>query len=212
MKFKDIQRLEDDTQGGISSESKITLEQIDGYLEFIQRKENAKSRPFEFFYEDVIEASLDFDFNEAIGVPYYNNAEKDALCCLNICDEFNKISPYKIYGWLQNALKFIDNIVLHYIQEYLKQVPKKYDSFGQEKSRYKQLSESKAQKEISEAGYILINLYDMRNKLEHRTKVNADGTQELIRPKYGKFRQKVRKLYPLVLTKILKGYKENIKE
>jgi UV DNA damage repair endonuclease len=53
----------------------------------------------------------------------------------------------------------------------------------------------------------LKDLYELRNKLEHRTITHPDGTQELISPKRNKVRQVVVKLYPDALMRILNTYK-----
>ena len=127
------------------------------------------------------------------------------MSCLNTCTEFYKLSTWAVSGWLQNALKFTDNIVLHYIQDCCKEIPMSYQNAGVEKSRYIQLSEKDG--DISTAGAVLKDLYELRNKLEHRTIIHPDGTQELISPKRNKVRQVVVKLYPDALMRILKTYK-----
>lgn len=165
----------------------------------------AKENPFVYFYEDVISSSLSFNFQSALGEPIYKNASDDALSCLNICNEFYKLSSWSVNGWLQNALKFADNIVLHYIQDCCKEIPKSYPMIGVEKARYVHLSEKEG--DISTAGAELKDLYDLRNDLEHRTKIHADGKQELIPPKRNKVRHVVVKLYPDALRRILKAYK-----
>jgi hypothetical protein len=208
MNFKEIENIE---KLASSTETRITgfhQEIIADYLEKEKRKLGAKEDPFNYFYEDVIANPLEYNFQAVLGNPYEKNASNDALNCLNICDDFYRLSSWCVNGWLQNALKFIDNIVLHYIQEKLHEIPKKYDGIGIEKSRYIQLSEYKG--DISTAGYELRDLYDLRNDLEHRTIIHADGRQELLPPKRNKIRQTVVKLYPDALKRILKTYKETV--
>lgn len=206
MSFKKFKALEESIEEELSQNS-ISEEVLKSYFIKEKRKKEAKSRPFEFFYEDIINTALDYDFNAALGNMHYLNAERDARCCLDICDEFNKISPYSVNGWLVNALKFIDHIVLHYLQDYMKLKLLTYKGLGVERSRYKQLSELKVDAEIAEAGLILLHLYKLRNELTHRTIIRADKTQELIRPKYGKVRKEVRKNFPKVMHNILIAYK-----
>ena len=86
------------------------------------------------------------------------------------------------------------------------EIPKQYTNAGIEKARYIQLSEKTG--DVSIVGYELKELYDLRNNLEHRTIIYADGRQELVPPKRNKVRQTVVKLYPDVLNRILKTYKE----
>jgi hypothetical protein len=154
----------------------------------------------------VISCSLEYNFQITLGIPYFKNASDDAKSCIHICNDFYKLSSWSIIGWLPNALKFVDNIVLHYLQESLKEVPKTYYNAGVEKGRYIHLSEKAGV--VSAAGYELKELYDLRNELEHRTIIYPDGRQELVTPKRNKVRQIVLKLYPEVLKRILITYKE----
>lgn len=206
MKFNEIENLENLVISNEIPQNRFHQEIIIEFLEKEKRKLSAKENPFVYFYEDVISNSLTFNFQDALGSKYYKIASEDALCCLNICDEFYKLSSWNVSGWLQNALKFTDNIVVNYIQDILKEMPKKLPNTGDEKSRYIQLSKKTG--DISAAGYVLIDLYNLRNELEHRTITHADGRQELLPVKRSKVRQIVVKLYPDVLRRILKTYRE----
>jgi hypothetical protein len=206
MNFREIENIENQaasTETAVSSS--FQLEMLADYLEKEKKKSRAKENPFVFFYEDVITSSLNFNYQTVFGEANYKNASDDALSCLNTCTEFYNLSSWAVSGWLQNALKFTDNIVLHFIQDCCKEIPKSYPNAGLEKSRYIQLSEKDG--DISTAGAELRELYELRNKLEHRTITHLDGTQELISPKRNKVRQIVVKLYPDALMRILKTYK-----
>ncbi|MBS1649977.1 MAG: hypothetical protein JSR09_09765 [Bacteroidetes bacterium] len=211
MNFKEIENIENQVASTeTAASSSYQMQMLSEYLEKEKRKSGAKENPFVYFYEDVISNSLSFNFQSALGEPIYKNASDDALSCLNICNEFYKLSSWSVNGWLQNALKFADNIVLHYIQDCCKEIPKSYPMIGVEKARYVHLSEKEG--DISTAGAELKDLYDLRNDLEHRTKIHADGKQELIPPKRNKVRHVVVKLYPDALRRILKAYKTTYPE
>ncbi len=169
------------------------------YLQEIERSKDIKSNPFEFFFEDVINEKLKNEYKTVLGDSVYKLAEHDARACLETCNEFKKLNSYKLQGWLSNALKFADHFVLFYIQECMKTKPLKYDNCGDEKSRYKQLEETAENRLMNSAGSILKNLYDARNKFEHRTKIHEDGRQELMRPPVNKVYREVKKFYPNVL-------------
>lgn len=206
MNFREIENIENQVASNESiPNSGYQSLMLAEYLEKEKRKNGAKENPFVYFYEDVILSSLSFNFQPAVGELNYKIASDDALACLNLCTEFRKLSNWTVSGWLGNALKFIDNIVLHYIQDVCSEIPEKYKDSGIEKSRYIQLS-LKEDKEISVAGAELKDLYDLRNDLEHRTIIHPNGQQELIPPKRNKVRQVVVKLYPDVLKRILKTY------
>ena len=174
------------------------------YFENEKRKSTAKESPFEYFYEDVIETSLTFSFQTVLGEQYYKNASDDALTCLDICNNFRKLSSLSVSGWLQSALKFTDHIVLHYIQECCKETLRPHKKYGIERARYIHIAEKEG--DISIAGDKLNVLYELRNGFEHRTITHSDGKQELLAPRRSMVRYQVGKLYPEVLRRILKTY------
>lgn len=204
MKFKDLKDLENYANSTKGSESYNQSEILKEFLEKEKKKTESRKNPFVFFYEDVISNSIGFNFKTAIGETSFDNASDDALACLEICCDFNNLPVYSISGWLQNALKFTDHIVLHYIQEVLKAKP--IIIYGEEKSRYIQIKRIKG--DISDAGEKLIYLYDLRSKqLEHRTRVYPDGRQEIIPPLRNRIRKEIIKSFPVVLKLFLRNYK-----
>lgn len=206
MNFREIEKIENAVAPTEIVASSLQLKMLAEYLEKEKRKSGVDKNPFMYFYEDIISSSLSFNFKEAIGDLNFKNASEDALTCLNTCNEFHKLSSWIIAAWLPNALKFADYLVLHYIQDCCKEVPKSYPKAGIEKARYIQLSENE-NNIISPAGAKLKELYDLRNKLEHRTETYPDGKQKLISPKRNQVRSVVKKLYPSVLKHILETYK-----
>jgi hypothetical protein len=205
MNFREIENIENQVVSNeTAASSSFHLEILADYFAKEKRKSGAKENPFEYFYEDVIASSLSFNFKSVLGDAQFKNASEDALACLEICIDFSKLPIYSISGWLQNALKFIDHLVLHYIQEVLKETP--IILGGEEKSRYIQIKRKKG--EISDAGDKLIYLYELRSKqLEHRTRVFPDGRQEIISPPRKLIRKEIAKSFPDVLKIFLRTYK-----
>jgi hypothetical protein len=205
MNFREIENIENQAVSNeTAAGSSFHLEILADYFAKEKRKSGAKENPFEYFYEDVISSSLSFNFKSVLGDAQFKNASEDALACLEICIDFSKLPIYSISGWLQNALKFIDHLVLHYIQEVLKETP--IILGGEEKSRYIQIKRKKG--EISDAGDKLIYLYELRSKqLEHRTRVFPDGRQEIISPPRKLIRKEIAKSFPDVLKIFLRTYK-----
>lgn len=202
MKFSELQNLE--RRQSAPQEQPVNSFHQEMYREFLEkqaRKATASQQPFEYFYEDVINTKLNLDFKSRLSANNYQHAEEDAKSCLDICNEFRKLSQWQVSGWLNNALKFADHLVLHYIQDICKQNPQKYPDAGEEKSRYIQLS--KMEGPIALAGSFLKDLYEERNRLEHRTITRSDGSQELLRPQRNKVRKMVGKMYPEVLRRMI---------
>ena len=210
MNFRELENLENRIASAESLPmSNYQKERLNEFLEKEGLKAKAKENPFIYFYEDVISSALSFDFRHMLGESYFKKASDDASSCLSMCNEFTRISTWLVPGWLQNALKFTDHIVLHYIQEFCREIPKKYPSVGLEKSRYLHISEKEG--EISTAGFLLTELYNLRNNLEHRTITSPDGKQELISPNRNYIRKTVMKCYPDALKRILTTYRESHK-
>jgi len=205
MNFREIENIENQVVSNeTAASSSFHLEILADYFAKEKRKSGAKENPFAYFYEDVISSSLSFNFKSVLGDEQFKNASEDALACLEICIDFSKLPIYSISGWLQNALKFIDHLVLHYIQEVLKETP--IILGGEEKSRYIQIKRKKG--EISDAGDKLIYLYELRSKqLEHRTRVFPDGRQEIISPPRKLIRKEIAKSFPDVMKIFLRTYK-----
>jgi hypothetical protein len=207
MKYRDIEELENLTFSDDITNNGIHQEIIADYIEKEKRKVGAKEQPFLYFYEDVVSEVVAFDFQSALGMNYYKNASDDAMSCLFICDEFRKLSSWNTFSWLQAALKFTDNLILHYIQEKLKEIPEKLQGIGVEKSRYFHLAKKTGAESV--VGHVLVNFYDLRSDSEHRTIIYPNGRQELVPPKRNAIRRQVVKLYPDLLIRILRLYQES---
>ena len=123
---------------------------------------------FVYFYEDAIKTKLSFDFRVALTEPEYQLAQEDAQICVNAFPSISKLEENSsLYIWLQSAIRFTDHLALHYLQVIVKENPIKQGDAGKERSRYIQINQKK--NDAEKAGRILDNLYDCRNKMEHRT-------------------------------------------
>ncbi len=209
MKFSEILHIEQQWNNKDVSKEDARNRLLTAYIEQQNRINEAKNKPFIFFYEDIIAKQLTVDFETVLTPKDYLSAEGDARCCLELCNNFKSLSSWVITAWLPSALKFVDNIVLHYIQNSAQLKVQKYKNAGVEKSRYIQLSKQ-ADKDIAFAGSLLANMYELRNKLEHRTITHDDGTQEILRPQRNKVRREVAKLYPRILMGLLAYFEPEI--
>jgi hypothetical protein len=165
-----------------------------------QKIENIKINPIKYFYEDVTSKSYSFDFASVLSLEASQLANDEIISCTNVFPVFSGIeSSSSLLNWLQSAIKFTDQLSLHYLQEILKEAPTKQGDYGKERSRYVQIN--KKIYDAEKAGRIMDNLYDERNKLEHRTVNDSTnpGFQKIIPPKYHQARKKILKKYPEVL-------------
>lgn len=171
----------------------------------------AQQDTFLYFYTDVLSdgAADIFDFSSVLN-QNYTLAQSHAQACISIFLNFTSLeSTAKLHSWLQSAIRVVDCIVLHYIQEVLNEEPVRHENTGLERSRYIQINRRgvKAQK----AGRIMDNLYDERNKMEHSTKThpNNPNIQILMPPKYDRVKKQIKKRFPEALESFNEAFKEH---
>lgn len=204
MTFRELNELEQAAFSGEAVQYSFHEDLLRDYIDKERRKENAQQEPFTYFCEDVTEQKLLVDFLAIIGAQSYKSASNDALVCLDLCTQFSRLSKTQAPGWLDSALKFIDHLVLHYIQEVKQTKPRRYKDLGIERSRYRQLSDLDAA--TAHTGNRLNDLYMLRNELQHRTIIHADGSQTLLSPPLGRIRRQIGKWYPDVLKRMVGLY------
>lgn len=182
-------------------------------LEIIESKiadEKSSDDYFVRFFEDILNQEINFDFKSVLSEDSYNSASEDAHACINIFSKFSEMRKNSsILPWIITALKYTDQLVLHYIQEILKEDPIKHDDHGIERSRYIQINKSKYTAHV--AGQVLNNLYEQRNKLEHRTLKDPMNVRKqiILNPDYSKARKKIQNDYPKALVSFRKAYIEH---
>lgn len=179
-------------------------------IENRKKEEQHSDDPFVRFYEDVSKEELNFDYRASLGEESYSAASQEAQACINVFNSFDDIKANSsLLSWIVNALKFTDLIALHYIQDILQEDPINDPNNGVERSRYIQINKAKNRAHV--AGSILNNLFDQRNKLEHRTKKNPNDSskQIILKPDYNKARKKIAKDYPKALLSFKIAYIEH---
>lgn len=172
------------------------------------------SDSFVIFYEDVIQKELSVIFKEILSENDYTNSSEHASVCLFICGTFKELPKNaKIGAWLSDALKFIDYLILHYIQEIRgdKINPQDYTrdkrNFGEERRRYDKLKSY--EKPISDAGAWLEKLYIIRSRIQHNTIVNKKSGKHILRlPQYKQIQKTIIQKYPKILSLIEHIYKQ----
>jgi|GEM_PF-1916880 len=173
-------------------------------------QEEVNDDVFVEFYEDVIKSGLDFDFSAVLDPVEYTAASTCATACFVIFHRFSELEANSsLLGWLSEAIKFTDHLVLHYIQTIRNEAPVRHPDYGIERSRYVQVNNGKYDAQV--AGNCMNNLYERRNELEHRTQDDPKNPdrQIIIVPNYNKARKQIWKLYPRVLNSFLTSYKSH---
>ena len=169
---------------------------------------------FVIFYEDVIQKQLTVVFSGILSKTDYSNSSEHAKVCLSICGTFTKLPKNaKCGAWLSDALKFVDYLILHYIQEIREDTinPDDYtgekSKFGAERRRYDKLKSY--EKPVSDAGAWLEQLYVIRSRIQHNTTVNKKTGQHTLKlPQYNRIQKTISQKYPQVLNLIEHIYKE----
>lgn len=185
---------------GKNKELKVSHKVI--VIDLISKEEKTYSvgeDSFVYFYEDVIQNKITFDFETALTSPVYLLAQGDATNCIHTSQSIKNLEDNSsLYTWLQNAIKFTDHLALHYLQNIINEIPVPQNNAGRERSRYIQINVNK--NNAQKAGRILDNLYACRNKMEHRrVSNNEEDKQTIIPPNYKQIRRQIQKRYPEAL-------------
>ncbi|QHI39258.1 hypothetical protein IMCC3317_46630 [Kordia antarctica] len=162
------------------------------------------------FFEDIINGNIDFDFKSALSEVAYNSASEDAEACINIFSRLSEMqSNRSVLSWVVTALKYTDQLVLHYIQDILKINPVKHPDHGIERSLYVQINSGDYSAQV--AGNLLNEVYGQRNKLEHRyvRDPKNEEKQILINPDFKTAKRKIQSHFPKALLSFRKAYKEH---
>ena len=71
MNFKEIENIENQVASTeTAASSSYQMQMLSEFLEKEKRKSTAKENPFVYFYEDIISASLSFNFQTELGEPH----------------------------------------------------------------------------------------------------------------------------------------------
>lgn len=190
---------------GMPTNHKLILIEL---IEKEQSFEQANDDAFRYFYSDVIGSDDVFDF-ESILDDLYTHAKIQAKVCIKIFNRFSDLQPNEdLQNWLSSAIRTVDCIAIHYLQDILNEEAVKKGDAGWERSRYIQINRNEVSAE--KAGRIMDQLYLERNKMEHRTKNDPSipGKRILITPKFKNINKKIRKKFPQALDCFNKAYKE----
>lgn len=180
-------------------------------IDLIEEKKSSPTHIEDFFigfFEDVTAEEIDFDFKAVLDENSYDAATKEAKSCFKITTRFSELeADSSLLPWLLCAIKYTDELVLHYIQNIKEEDPENNPDFGKERSRYVQINKGGYCAQV--AGRIMSNLYIQRNKLEHRTKNDPKkpGKQLIIPPKYNNVKKKILLTFPRALQTFRNSYK-----
>lgn len=202
--LKEIETVVDRTSDFNIAQRAVMLDLIEREINQIGLSED----PFIRFFENCTSNKIEFDFKSHMGAGSYNSAASEASACLTIFADFKSMQPNSsVLSWLICALKYTDEIVLHYIQEILNEEAIKHNDYGKERSRYIQINQAGYSAQV--AGRIMNNLYDQRNKLEHRTKNDPNTNKQLIiPPNFNKALKKIKQTFPRALVCFRDAYLE----
>ncbi|MBY8268713.1 hypothetical protein KW521_04990 [Vibrio fluvialis] len=114
----------------LQANHKIILIQL---IENERAVKNAEEDPFSYFYKNISSREDIFDFQSKLG-DSYGLAQGHADCCIKIFSDFSKLEPnIKLQNWLSSAIRMVDCIVIHYLQEVLNEEPIAQDGKGKER-------------------------------------------------------------------------------
>ena len=180
-----------------------------GFIEKERSLDSANTDSFIYFYSNVIKNADIFNFSSVLN-ENYAQAQEHAKGCILIFNDFTLLEENpRLLTWLQSAIKFVDCIVIHYLQEVLNEEPIAQGEVGIERSRYRQITRKGV--EAERAGRIMDNLYGDRNKMEHTTKTDPANPSRkiLIPPKFKKVKRNIQKRFPEALESFNEAFKKH---
>lgn len=201
-----------ETKSDVEASSDFQANQKIILIELIEKERAlniAEEDTFKYLYKNIALREDIFDYQAQLGESY-ELAQGHADCCLKIFHDFSTLEPnLKLSNWLSSAIKVVDCIVIHYLQEVLGEVPQKHQDHGKERSRYIQIDRKgvKAQK----AGNIMSHLYAQRNTMEHQVKNDPTDPRKqiIIPPNYNRVLRNIKKKFPNALISFDDAYKEH---
>jgi hypothetical protein len=181
-------------------------------IELIEKEANlnqAQQDTFLYFYTDILGTENIFDFSGVLN-DNYALAQAHAETCISIFIRFTSLeADPRLNSWLQSAIRVVDCIVIHYIQEILNEEPTIQGNAGVERSRYIQINrgEIKAEK----AGRIMDRLYGERNNMEHTTEPDPENPSKQILkpPNFKKIKKQIEKRFPEALESFNEAFKKH---
>lgn len=167
------------------------------------------SEPFRYFYGDVTSLEDIFNFEEILG-EQYAIAKDHAAFCLSIFASLSLLKPnVSLYHWLSSAIKVVNCIVMHYLQEILGETPVLQGDAGKERSMFIQINKQGVT--AQRAGRVIDNLFDCRNEMEHPLKNDPSkpGNKIFKIPNYKRIQKQIQKRFPDALICFDSAYKEH---
>jgi hypothetical protein len=201
-----------DTKNNVENGIELPVNQKLIIIELIESRqvlEHAKDDALLYFYSDVISSEEVFDYASVLD-NLYADAKTHAQACLTIYNRFSQIQPCEdLNNWLSSAIRTVDCIAIHYLQNVMQEEPRKQGEAGWERSKYIQINRLGVR--AGRAGRIMDDLYEERNKMEHRTKNDPanPGRRILITPKFNKIIKKIKKRFPEALVCFNDAFKEH---
>ncbi|EOX4447585.1 hypothetical protein ACK6W9_002544 [Vibrio alginolyticus] len=203
-----------ETKSDVEASSDFQVNQKIILIELIEKEralKKAEEDAFKYLYKNITSRDDIFDYQAQLG-DSYGLAKEHADCCIKIFHDFSMLEPnVKLSNWLSSAIKVVDCIVIHYLQEVLGEEPQKINDNGKERSRYIQIDRKgvKAQK----AGNIMSHLYGQRNTMEHQIKNDPDNPKKqlIVPPNYNRVLKNIKRKFPNALISFDDAYKDHYK-
>ncbi|MGF1803299.1 hypothetical protein L4D11_21865 [Vibrio gigantis] len=201
-----------ETKNNVEASLDIQANQKLILIELIEKEralQVADEDTFRYLYKNIASREDIFDYQTQLG-DSYELAQGHADCCIKIFHDFSVLEAnLKLANWLSSAIKVVDCIVIHYLQEVLNEEPIKHKDHGKERSRYIQIDRKGVQ--AQKAGNIMSHLYDQRNKMEHQVKNDPTDPrkQVIVPPNYNRVLKNIRRKFPNALISFDDAYKEH---
>ncbi len=149
------------------------------YIGKVKELEDIKGKEFEYLFSDIIERDCGINFQAFFGQKIYISASQYAYGCLEIELKCKYLKPSQVSNWTRNALHCFDHIIIHYINDILKETVTQIGSWFKETFNYEHLIKKGGN--LAEIGAKFKSIYQLRSEFEHIQYKDSEPGKILIR-------------------------------
>lgn len=180
MNFTDLQKKAQDfnetTQTHVLKNFEIVAL---AYIDNLMVIEGCSGKEFEYLLSDIIRKETKVDYRLKIGKNLYFSACEYAKNCIEIEISHEKVKPVRALDWTRNALHCFDHLVIHYINEELKETVMSSGKWFKETNNYEHLITKGGI--LADIGSNFKYIYQYRSKFEHIQYKNDSTGKIMIR-------------------------------
>jgi hypothetical protein len=135
------------------------------YVDKLKEIENLKGKEFDYLLSDVICYDCKANYSTHLGQKNYMSSNQYAKNCIEIELKHIYLKPNQALNWTRNALHCFDHLIVHYINEVLKETVIQIGKWFKETFNYEHLILKGG--DLADIGSNFKSIYQLRSEFEH---------------------------------------------